>query len=174
MKGLTLLSLVLLVSVPTYAKWGANCTSNGGTIIKANQYGTKDGVNLDKGGLCNDPNDPNTSNNCNGMEFCRSNKDMNWWSAFTWCESIGGKLASFEHLCPSTQMIKNSTNAAPGACPNLTGTGSDVWGWSSTGIDNCQALDVNLSTGATANFRDNCWDLDRRSTWHMKALCEEK
>jgi len=164
MKYIGLLFLGLMITMPSFARWGTNCTNNGGTIIKANEYGN------DQGNLCNNPNDANSTNNCNGLEFCMSGQNMNWWSAFTWCESIGGVLARFDHLCPNTQMIKHGTQPGSGACPNLKGVGPNAWGWSSTGIDNCQAFDVNVSTGAVANFRDNCWDVSRSSA--LRALCE--
>ena len=130
----------LLLTTPTQAKWGDNCTLNGGTIIRANQYGTQNGVNLDKGGKCNDPNNADLTNNCNGMEFCVSNKTMNWWSAFTWCDSIGGKLASFEHLCPGSPLYNESS------CPNLKG-GAINWIISSTGWGKSGMVDIKVSAG---------------------------
>lgn len=27
-----------------------------------------------------------------GTEYCKSNQSMNWWSAITWCDAVGGKL----------------------------------------------------------------------------------
>ena len=144
----------LLLTTPTQAKWGDNCTLNGGTIIKANEYGN------DKGGYCNDPNNPDLTNNCNGMEFCVSNKTMNWWSAFTWCESVGGKLASFEHMCPGSQMVE-------GACPNLTKVG-DTTVYSNAGWSTTLAMLVTLSDGRVWNG----WSpISRRGS--AMALCEK-
>lgn len=34
-------------------------------------------------------------------KFCISNNTMNWWSAYTWCEAQGMKLASAYDLCPT-------------------------------------------------------------------------
>ena len=149
----------LLLSLPTQAKWGDNCTLNGGTIIKANEYGN------DKGGYCNDPNNPDLTNNCNGMEFCMSNKTMNWWSAFTWCDSIGGKLASFTSACPDTQM------ATPGPCPNLKGLSNKGTDWiqTSVGWDTKLLFSVSLKTGEIAH--DSRYT--RSSNTDYYALCEE-
>ena len=33
------------------------------------------------------------------VNFCVSTFSMNWWSAFSWCESQGGHLASFQEIC---------------------------------------------------------------------------
>ncbi len=158
MKNITLFVAALIFVVPTYAKWGTNCTSNGGTIIKANEYGTKDGENLDKGGLCNDPSDPNLTNNCNGMEFCLSNKDMNWWSAFTWCESVGGHLVSFERLCPGTPMVENRTN---GACANIVGIGGGMYpyAWTATGWGTQQVLHPFIGGGIVVYVQRTASDL---------------
>ncbi|MBP5343669.1 MAG: hypothetical protein J6Y85_01130 [Alphaproteobacteria bacterium] len=106
MKKLSLIALILMTGVAQADFW-SNCTTYGGTIITANKYGA------DQGGLCNDPNDTNLTNNCNGQKFCLSGNIMNWWSAFTWCEAIGGKLASLTDLCPGAQRV------ASGTCANL-------------------------------------------------------
>ena len=149
----------LLLSLPTQAKWGDNCTLNGGTIIKANEYGN------DKGGKCNDPNNADLTNNCNGMEFCVSNKTMNWWSAFTWCDSIGGKLASFEHLCPGTPARPNNVAKA---CPNVTGISERGSTWTSTGWGTNFALNVALGLGHVVDgYRRNT------TNYHIP-ICEEK
>ena len=37
----------------------------------------------------------------NGHEYCQSNREMNWWSAYSWCEAQGLKLPSAYDLCPS-------------------------------------------------------------------------
>ena len=145
----------LLLTTPTQAKWGDNCTLNGGTIIKANEYGN------DKGGKCNDPNNPDLTNNCNGMEFCMSNNAMNWWSAFTWCESVGGILVSFEEMCPGTQRLQDVS------CPNLKGAGFP-WCHSSTGLGDQYNLiaksDVTASNISAGNTRFKA---------KARALCKE-
>ena len=38
---------------------------------------------------------------CNGKNFCKSNINMNWWSAVIWCKSIGHQLADIETACPN-------------------------------------------------------------------------
>ena len=121
-KYITLLTLILMTGV-AHADFWSNCTTYGGTIITANSYGN------DKGGLCNDPNDPNLTNNCNGKKFCQGGKTMNWWSAFTWCESIGGKLASFESVCPGAKSVQDT-------CPNTKGLGQQIGSWTNMGWDN--------------------------------------
>ncbi len=36
----------------------------------------------------------------NGHVYCQSNREMNWWSAYTWCETQGRHLATMYELCP--------------------------------------------------------------------------
>ena len=38
----------------------------------------------------------------NGKSYCISKVTMNWWSAFSWCKNIGGKLATHSEACPGT------------------------------------------------------------------------
>jgi len=61
------------------------------------------------------------ANHCNGMNFCRSNVRLNWWSALIWCKSIGRQLADLETACPHA--ISSGT-----ICKNLYGrVGVDFW-----------------------------------------------
>ena len=151
MKNITLFVAALILASPTYAKWGTNCTSNGGTIIKANEWGD------DKGGLCSDP---NLTNNCNGMEFCVSGKGMNWWSAFTWCESVGGKLANIQVMCPNTNLIEKTE------CPNFKGVLSGISAWSTTGSSD--------SSVWTLGWHGYEFDGSRlRTEGRTRAFCEE-
>ena len=163
MKYIGLFLLGLMVANPVYAEWAA-CTANGGTIIKANEYG--DGT--DKGGLCNDPSDSTKTDNCNGMEFCKG-LQMNWWSAHVWCESIGGHLANFTHVCPNVQI---KPNTATGSCPNMTGV-ADKYCWTSFGWDASTALEVNLSSGAITNTTRSSANYSGHSRNNYYALCEK-
>jgi len=104
------------------------CEGHGGTLIKAHAA-------TDTG--CD-------SNTCNGHEFCKSEKAMNWWSAFTWCESQGRKLADFATMCPGVSQTPANTE---GDCPNLQGKGSDIV-WSSLSYNSVFSITVNLSSGA--------------------------
>ena len=158
MKRFCFLFLSLMLATPTLATWGTNCTNNGGTIITANSYGN------DKGGFCHDPNDSSLTNNCNGKSFCRSIAYLNFWSAFNWCDGIGGKLASFESMCPGSQTY---TNERRGTCPNLVGL-KDSWHWTSIGWGTSNSLQVNLSTGGIRSF-------NRAGAYgDFFVLCEEK
>ena len=130
-----LLAALILISQQALADFATNCTNNGGTIITANSYGN------DKGGLCNDPNNPNLTNNCNGKRFCKGGNTMNWWSSFTWCEAIGGHLASFATVCPGAQTHTS------GNCPNVKGINSGL-GRTSTGWQGNATFYVNLASGA--------------------------
>jgi len=167
MKKFEILLLSLCVATPALADLWTNCTNNGGTVIQANSYGN------DKGGLCNDPSDSNLTTNCNGKRFCKSGNKMNWWSAFTWCESIGGRLVSFGSMCPG---IQTKPNNVAGACPNLKGTGTG-YVWANMGWENYMAINLNLSNGAIgwSNYGGNTRTTDYRNNAGITmAFCEEK
>ena len=158
MKYLTLIALVFTAPLAQADFWD-NCTAYGGTIIQANKYGA------DQGGLCNNPSDPNLTNNCNGKRFCRGNNGMTWWSAFTWCEAIGGQLTSFENLCPGTQIINSGT------CPNMKGSSSGH-GWTSQGWGQDTALILNFATGGIET-RTRATSKAPGGGTPMRSICEE-
>ena len=164
MKKLLLTTLVLVAGIAQADFWD-NCTAYGGTIITANSYGN------DKGGLCNDPNNPELTNNCNGKSFCLSGKTMNWWSSFTWCEAVGGKLASFEAMCPNTTQLNNPTT---GACPNLTNVAvGDLHARSSLGYRTFGAFFVRLNSGAVYDDYYSARSKSDSDWCHFRAFCEE-
>jgi len=100
----------------------------------------------------------------NGTTFCKSDRAMNWWSAFTWCESQGRKLADFATMCPDVPQYPTNTE---GDCPNLQGKGDNQWVWSSLAYGSDYALVVNLSSGAVyGNYRNY------GSHYYPHALCE--
>ena len=162
MKNLTFIALAL-VATSAQADFWDNCTANGGTIITANSYGN------DKGGLCNDPSNPNLTNNCNGKRFCMSGKGMNWWSAFTWCEAIGGKLANLSNMCPSAQQTSNYYY--PNACPNLLkAISTEVW--SDNGSNQTSRA---LFIAANNSIYDGGGHSDNnRNATKFRAFCEER
>ena len=157
MKYLTLITLALTATTAQADFWD-NCTAYGGTIITANSYGN------DKGGYCNDPNNSNLANNCNGKQFCLRDATPNWWSAFSWCETIGGHLASFYDMCPNT---KTNTDSTQGTCANLAGL-STRSAWTSMGWQSNNALYVALSYGTVGKAYSNRTDSIRYSPF-----CEE-
>jgi len=153
MKNYLFLIALSLVITPAWADLWTNCTNSGGTIVTANSYGS------DKGGFCNDPNNAMATKNCNGKRFCKGQR-MHWWSAFTWCESIGGKLASFESMCPETQAVDGTR------CANLTKTGGDPWVWANMGLGSNKALVINPNPGQVSTG----WE---RNSSAISPFCEE-
>ena len=133
MKKIIVFLMCLCFVIPTMAEQ-VELPCNGGLIITAN----------------------------NGTKFCRSNKTMNWWSAFAWCESQGLKLAEFKTMCPGVSQTSSNTD---GDCPNLQGLGGDVWVWSSLAYFSHTALMVHLSSSAVFGFYG-------RNDGNRYALCE--
>ena len=125
----------------------AEKTCNGGTLITSHKA-------TDTG--C-------TAATCNEKTFCKSDKTMNWWSAFAWCESQGRTLANFSAMCPGVSQTPANTE---GDCPNLQGI-STLWAWSSLAYGSGAAFRVELSSGAV-----NASDRSNPSNYWYCALCE--
>ena len=84
--------------------------------------------------------------NTAGTTFCKSNVDLNWWSAAAWCKENGLQLATMYEMCPSWD-----GNAGSGKCPELNGKGSDLRVWSATASGRENAFLVHLSDGYVNN-----------------------
>ena len=99
---------------------------------------------------------------CNGLNFCRSNVDMNWWSAFIWCQSIGHKLVTLANLCPG---IPSGPNSAQKACLNAYGVDNAQYRWTSMPW----STNMGLIIGSAGDIRDNA----TRNWAGCRAVCEE-
>jgi len=123
-KIIVFLCLCVFLATPAMAT-EPTCEGHGGKIITAN----------------------------NGTTFCKSDKEMNWWSAFTWCESQGRTLADFTTMCGNVSQSPSNTE---GDCPNLQGLAESGWVWSSLAYSSHGAILVNLSSGAVYGpYRNN-------------------
>ncbi len=75
----------------------------------------------------------------NGSKYCISTSFMNWWSAFSWCESQGRTLADFNTLCPTT---------SGSVCPNMAGVSDgNYFAWTSTVDASNNAIGIYLNSG---------------------------
>ena len=45
--------------------------------------------------------------------YCASRQTMNWWSAFSWCNAVGGKMFDITTECPKAVNY--------GTCPQMCG-----------------------------------------------------
>ena len=93
-----------------------------------------------------------------GEIYCRSNVNMNWWSAHAWCDAANMTLVPLDR-CNG----KNGNITGEVACPNFKGTDS-VTCWTSSVSSSSYAFYVNLSSGAVTRNVRNSNDYD--------ALCE--
>ena len=84
--------------------------------------------------------------NTAGTTFCKSNMQMNWWSAATWCKENGLHLATMYEMCPNWD-----GNTGGGKCPELNGKGSG-YVWSATASGSERAFTVNLSDGNVGDY----------------------
>ena len=124
MKKWFILVCACLLAAPTMAQ-----TCNGGTLVPSHKT-TDEGCD---------------GNTCNGHIFCKSDKGMNWWSAFAWCESQGRKLADTATMCPNRSPVADDT---AGGCPNLQGVGDNQYVWSTLAYGGAYVAVVNLSSGS--------------------------
>ena len=150
MTGLAL-SLIFAITLGVSTSTMAYTSCVGGTEITANAHTDADAPDTCTADYCPSP----------AKSFCISTNPMNWWSAFNWCKSNGGTLASFNSACPNTPVRTNNT---AGACPALQGVGESKYYWTSMGSGSSYAFNVNLSSGAvSASYRSSSGDF---------ALCE--
>ena len=83
----------------------------------------------------------------NGHSYCQSKYQMNWWSAYTWCEAQGRHLASMYELCPDWDGSKGGDK-----CAN-TNDGFDGSGWTKTAFQQNYAFTVYPSGTVDADGR---------------------
>ena len=81
-----------------------------------------------------------------GTTFCKSNVEMNWWSAAAWCKTNGLRLATMYEMCPSWD-----GNPGSEKCPELNGA-SEGYAWSATAYNDGAALGVTFSDGIVDSF----------------------
>lgn len=113
----------------------------------------------------------------NNITFCKSGQVMNWISAYTWCEAIGGKLAEQSSVCPN------------GNCSGFAGKfyqlGDEQYGYINTlsnGRGGRVRMDKAVSPNTVAANRPVGYDLpgaksneyDKRAVTNIFALCESK
>ena len=64
----------------------------------------------------------------NGHEYCRSRDQMNWWSAYTWCEAQGRHLASMYEICPDWDGVEGRECSNTGLTDNTDLCSSTAYG----------------------------------------------
>ena len=77
-KHIVLLMLGLMYAAPVFAVtvWTeGNCNNNNGGVLSV----------------------------VGDTTFCKSTRSMNWWSAYSWCQAMGGHLPSVAEFCPGGQ-----------------------------------------------------------------------
>ena len=89
----------------------------------------------------------------NGKVYCVSKISMNWWSAFTWCESQGMKLGDLTDLCYVSDEEKWMGATSNGACPNIVNAYSgNVFAWTSVSSGTTYARVINPRSGSLNSF----------------------
>ena len=118
--------------------WATEKTCNGGSFITSNTVSTAPAGVACTAETCPSP----------AKTFCKSDKMMNWWSAWTWCKSQNRNLASFFDMCPSTRTTYTEhTGDYCLALAKISSSNSDRV-WSATGKGSTDAFIVRLSDGS--------------------------
>ncbi len=78
--------------------------------------------------------------------YCRSKFNLNWCSAFMWCEGIGMDMVSMYDICPDWE------GRLTDVCPSLDTTQAGVIAWTTTPNGTLDAYRVDLSSGAINNI----------------------
>ena len=103
----------------------------------------------------------------NGIEYCRSNRTMNWWTAVGWCQEIGGTLISYPSDCQH-----NNDTSPNSVCPNLKNDINIGYIWTNTpSLDNgAYAIHTTYDWICTANSA-TCGHVSKRTHTNY-ALCK--
>ena len=85
------LSIIFVITLGFSTSTMAYTSCVGGTEITANAYTDAGAPDTCTAEYCPSP----------AKSFCISTKQMNWWSAFNWCKSNGGRYGSGDYyaLC---------------------------------------------------------------------------
>ena len=81
----------------------------------------------------------------NGKSYCRGRRSFNWWSAMSWCQSIGMELISINEDC-----ICAGEKCPQAQCPNFSLTN---WGfaWTSNVDKNNRTLVITGGGGVSSD-----------------------
>ena len=78
--GLILAGLMMTTPVLADTTWEKCNSNNGGTLVTVG-----------------------------GQTFCKATSDMNWWSAYAWCDAIDGYLPSITELCLDKSIVQGAS-----------------------------------------------------------------
>ena len=96
----------------------------------------------------------------NGHVYCRSRIEMNWYTAFAWCEAHGRTLVTMEQMCDIDETQKWDGGVGEGKCLNLTSGYNMSWSATPYGTDRAFELYGQRVTtsGRIGNMRNAmCW-----------------
>lgn len=83
----------------------------------------------------------------NGHVYCKSNVNVNWYTAFSWCDAQGRTLATMEQICDIDDIQRWDGNTGTGKCLNMAGASSEnLWVWSAMPYSPTHAFSVYLSS----------------------------
>ena len=95
----------------------------------------------------------------NGQRYCMSKMPMNWWSAFAWCDSVGGILVHPSEDCDCSGEACDLTVD----CPNLKGLNSFWTRSKRKSSPYTVEVDGRIHKGWSATYSDSIYALCRLS-----------
>ena len=94
-----------------------------------------------------------------GYKYCRSNKTMNWWNAYVWCDALGKRMFDLNMDCGC-----NSLTSCRSSCPEMVGNETDIWTMNS--VDETRFYFV-----YAGSIIANTGNGDRSNGGMLRALC---
>lgn len=96
-----------------------------------------------------------------GHKYCKSNTQMNWWNAQSWCDALNRRTFDISD-CACSNTTADCHNRI---CIELVGVGNDQYIW--TMKSNWEwSYNINLSSGTIRDW----YDYSRKGA-HYPALC---
>ena len=91
-----------------------------------------------------------------GYKYCLSNKTMNWWNAYAWCDGLKNESGAPRHLfrLEDCQCDNKIANCAKNICAEMKGgitNGRTVMSWTATPVDRTYAYAVFLGQGGISS-----------------------
>ena len=109
---------------------------------------------------CDDAGGIQRTGRSGNIEYCLSSQTMNWWSANSWCDAVGGTLFDIAADC--------SLGAAGYICPQIRGMGFPVgYLWTKNVMVDGNAIVLHSSA-------DTIYKYSKKELSNVKALCRLK
>ncbi len=108
-----------------------------------------------------------------GTQYCMSNNTMNFWNAYSWCDSLGMRFIDLNTECGCSSLVDcNGPVNTAGKCPELaTGVDTNIYIWT-TYSQGQNPLLMSINNGEITSY----WTYRSHTSngvkgWPYHALC---